>query len=244
MARVDRNVARLVLIAAALFAVLAIASSGDAVPVWRDPPPAEGGERRPSATRAEQEVAPTTTEPPEEVGEPGDLRWLMHAAIALTVILVVLVLWSLVTTFPGWRARRGRPRLLAPERAEALPAEVPDVVLDERAQLDALHEGSPRNAIVACWLQMEADVAGAGVPRRQSETSTEYTTRVLELTPLDPSPVHDLAALYREARFSRHDLGEAHRERAIAAVRAIHASLATVTATGWPAPGADGTGRG
>ena len=64
------------------------------------------------------------------------------------------------------------------------------------------------------------------MPKHAAETSTEYTTRVLSMTSLDPVPVEALAALYREARFSRHELDQGHRERAVSALLQIHASLA------------------
>jgi hypothetical protein len=99
------------------------------------------------------------------------------------------------------------------------------VELDEAAQFDALADGEPRNAIVACWLRLEDDVAAAGWPRHAAETSAEYTTRVLAAVGLDGEAVTALAALYREARFSTHTLGEADRSRATAALRAVHGSL-------------------
>ena len=100
-----------------------------------------------------------------------------------------------------------------------------DIALDIESQLSALAHGEPRNAIVACWLQLEDDVARAGLPRRASETSAEFTVRVLASYSLDPAPVADLAALYREARFSEHPMEQADRDRALVALRQIHVSL-------------------
>jgi hypothetical protein len=93
--------------------------------------------------------------------------------------------------------------------------------------LAALAQGSPRNAIVECWLRLEEDVAAAGLPRHVSETSAEFTTRVLGWYAIDPAPIADLAALYREARFSRHELGQGERDRALVALRRVHAMLAS-----------------
>jgi hypothetical protein len=58
-----------------------------------------------------------------------------------------------------------------------------------------------------------------------AETSAEYTTRVLAAAGLDGEAITTLAALYREARFSTHALGETDRRRAAAALRTVHASL-------------------
>ena len=55
------------------------------------------------------------------------------------------------------------------------------------------------------------------------ETSSEFALRLLDLAEADPRAVADLAALYREARFSDHRLDEPARERARTALAAIHA---------------------
>jgi hypothetical protein len=41
----------------------------------------------------------------------------------------------------------------------------------------------------------------------------------------DPSAVSRLAALYREARFSEHEITEDNRQAAVEALRDIHASI-------------------
>ena len=58
-------------------------------------------------------------------------------------------------------------------------------------------------------------VAATGLPRDPAETSTEFTERVIGTWDVDRLRLGDLAALYREARFSVHELDEAHRDRAI-----------------------------
>jgi hypothetical protein len=106
---------------------------------------------------------------------------------------------------------------------------LPDVqaALAEAAeeQRQELLTGSPRNAIVACWVRLEEVVERAGLPRDRTETSTEFTARVLSTYVVDRSAIDTLAALYREARFSAHELSEPHRRRAIAALDELHAQL-------------------
>ena len=53
------------------------------------------------------------------------------------------------------------------------------ITADAEAQQSALRRGTPRNAIVECWLRLEAAVVAAGVPRNPADTSTELTQRVL-----------------------------------------------------------------
>ena len=167
------------------------------------------------------------TLPPEPTEVPSSD---LVAAIAAGIIalLVIAVAYAFVTTMVGRiRVRKHQPRRTVARRAAPLPEfEQADVVLDVEAQLAALAEGSPRNAIVACWLRLEDDVTEAGLPRLAAETSAEFTERVLGSYALDPTPISDLAALYREARFSVHELGQAERQRAVVALRQIHAALA------------------
>ena len=88
-----------------------------------------------------------------------------------------------------------------------------------------LREGSPREAIIAAWLDLERLVAAAGVPRRPSETSSELVVRVLDDRDVPAAALTDLAALFREARFSTHEPTEALRERAAGDLDAVHAAL-------------------
>lgn len=88
-----------------------------------------------------------------------------------------------------------------------------------------LGTGHARNAVVSCWVDLEQRGAAAGVPRDPSETAAEYITRLMSLAGAEPEPVHRLAALYREARFSRHELSEETVAAARQALADIAASL-------------------
>jgi hypothetical protein len=55
---------------------------------------------------------------------------------------------------------------------------------------------------------------------------------VLSALVRDQDAVQSLAVLYVEARFSRHEITEEHRERAIAALRRVHGSLLRRVTTG------------
>lgn len=122
-------------------------------------------------------------------------------------------------------------RKAAPEEAvdfEVLPP--PSVIAsaiaaDADRQWQALLSGAPRNAIVACWNRFEVQAAAAGVRRERWETSSELTLRVLTAIGASPSAVIGLADVYREARFSRHEVGEELRERAVELLREIQDSL-------------------
>ncbi len=96
---------------------------------------------------------------------------------------------------------------------------------DAEEQLRMLLEGVPRNAIVACWHRFEMQAVDAGLPRHPWETSAEFALRMLERAEVDSGAVSRLLDLYREARFSEHDLGEPDRAAAVAALREIHGQV-------------------
>jgi hypothetical protein len=139
-----------------------------------------------------------------------------------------------------WLAYVGLRRLMAvvvDRRRPPAPVDVDFDVLDDpeplaeeiRAdaadQLALLLGGTPRNAIVACWDRFEEHAERARVARRPWETSSEFTLRLLERVSADPASVSRLEALYREARFSGHEIDEPRRTAAVEALEAIHASL-------------------
>ena len=169
-----------------------------------------------AATRA---AAEDTTEDAEET-QAADLAkvWWVLGGIALALLLAVVVVLAI-------RVIRRRRRAAPPESARTAPGRA--LLTDRRAARQArmLREGSPREAIIATWLDLERLVAAAGVPRRPSETSSELVVRVLDDREVPAAALTDLAALFREARFSTHELTEALRERAAGDLDAVHAAL-------------------
>jgi hypothetical protein len=101
---------------------------------------------------------------------------------------------------------------------------------DAAAQIDAVAYGSPRDGIVRCWLRLEESIASAGLKIDPTETSAEFTVRVLRALDIDPRAIGTLARLYREARFSDHHLDESARAAARAALEQLHADLRTLPA--------------
>ena len=165
-----------------------------------------------------QAAAEDTTEDAEETqaADPAKVWWVL-GGIALTLLLAVVVL--------AIRVNRRRRRAAPPESAREAPDRA--LLTDRRAARQArmVREGSPREAIIATWLDLERLVATAGVPRRPSETSSELVVRVLDDREVPAAALTDLAALFREARFSTHELTEALRERAAGDLDAVHAAL-------------------
>ena len=158
------------------------------------------------------------------------------AVIQLAVAVLVGWLLALLARY-AWRSfPRVSARAVARRPLTPLPA-VPDELLDSAgARLARLQEGSPRNAIVACWVDLEEAAAAAGLPRRPYETSAEYTVRVLRTWDIAPDAMGALAELYREARYSQHPLTETHRQVAVERLTAVHDDLRRVAGDQAPTP--------
>lgn len=173
-----------------------------------------------AATRAAAgDATEESTQDAEETQTTGLAKvWWVLGGIALTLLLAVVVVLAI-------RANRRRRHAAPPESAREAPDRA--LLTDRRAahQARMLRKGSPREAIIATWLDLERLVAAAGVPRRPSETSSELVVRVLDDREVPAAALTDLAALFREARFSTHELTEALRERAAGDLDAVHAAL-------------------
>ncbi len=101
------------------------------------------------------------------------------------------------------------------------------MLADADEQEDLLGDGTPRNAIVACWHRFEVQAASAGATAAGVGDLSEFTLRLLDLVEADASAVAELPTLFREARFSEHELGEDDRAVALDALRRIHRDLRT-----------------
>lgn len=192
----------------------------------------------PSDSTASAESRPSV--PAQEPVRHGTPAWLRTTAFLLDVVVAGLAAYVLLRFLVAplgrwgvrWRRDRARRRrgeatadpdfdVLEPARAVA-----EEMLADADAQREALlGDDTPRNAVVACWHRFETQAAAAGVARRPWETSSEYTMRVLDLVDAHQPAVSRLGALYREARFSEHELTEAHRAEALEALVAIHRTI-------------------
>lgn len=171
-------------------------------------------------------------EPPDVEVQPW-VRYLMFLVdIALVVLLVVLLVrYVILPLVRRVRERRERRRGDGPDPHDFSVLEPPQRVA--RALLDDADDqrrllvegGNPRNAVVECWHRFETAAARTGLERRPWETSSEYTMRVLDLVDAYEPAVTRLADLYREARFSEHELSEADRLAALEALDTIHRTI-------------------
>lgn len=187
----------------------------------------------------------TTTPPIEEIEttaervaqgpDNGSLGSIIIAVIggALVLFAAIVIGWlAYLLARRVWTAWTLRRRFEAPSDVEFDTLEAGGSASARRAmasdvdeQLRLLLEGQPRNAIVACWHRFEVQAVEAGLSRHPWETPSEFALRLLERAEVDPSAVSDLLELYREARFSEHELDEDDRTAAGAALRTIQSQV-------------------
>ena len=181
----------------------------------------------------------TVDTPAEPRGTPPWVRaFALLVDLAVVVGLVLLAArYGVVPAVRSARRRRARRRRTT-ERLEFPVLEPPaavarEMLADASTQRRLLAEGgTPRNAVVECWHRFETQAAAAGLARGAWETSSEYTMRVLDLVDAHQPAVTRLGELYREARFSEHELTEAHRQDALDALDTIHRTIGLTAGAG------------
>ncbi len=206
-------------------ALLVLAASSGPVRLWITPP----GDVGPSSIGKAVPLVPGL--PPDSVppdgGDPNHRNSVLFQLLGVLLIVLAVAVAAWIVRMGIWpRLTRRGARHRSVRHVTALP-EVGEreLAVDVEAARVALAAGSPRNAIVACWMQLEHDAAEAGLPSDAAETSAEYVERVVAASSVDPAPIRELAALYREARFSHHELRDDHRTRALAALNRVEAVL-------------------
>ncbi len=202
-----------------------ITASGP-TPVLTTPTQANTSEP-PAAESGQQKTTPRDRE--GKGAESGNLP--LSIVITMYVLMAILAAALLLVIVSRARERRRR-RLPAKDFAE--PIDVDELAEGElsanlaatvSARIAAMAVGSPRNAIVRCWVELEEAVIDAGLERDPALTAAEFTREVLARLSVDQDAITVLSDLYREARFSEHDLTEEHRAAATAALHALQDQL-------------------
>jgi Domain of unknown function (DUF4129) len=160
---------------------------------------------------------------------------------AIRVAALLCVMWLLYRAarklLEHLKDRQARNKPKGPAHVDFDVLDDPDPLIEEIRQgaddqFALLLGGHPRNAIVACWDRFEEQAERVHASRRPWETSSEFTLRLLDAVSADAAAVSRLEALYREARFSAHEIDEGRRQAALEALRAIHASLGLAAPVG------------
>jgi Domain of unknown function (DUF4129) len=214
-------------LAALLVVVLAVlgARSGPWVPPTPSaaaaPTTVAGPPALPKPKLPAQVTAAAAPTPSPTVEDGAVLTWVLVGGVLLLVVAGVVVLATGLLHRPGWR--RGLPLEGAPVEAREQPGTaLPGAV--ERA-LDAVEDPDAREAVVQAWLLLGRAAAETGTAPRAAETAAEYARRLAAERGLPAGAVAALAELYREARFSTHEVRPEQRDRAREHLLALRAAL-------------------
>lgn len=179
---------------------------------------------------------PTSPTPTRNTSEGGQARssthhqpnWLVWFGVIVSIAPLVLALCfapaMLYVPAGGiWFGRR-EARSAEPPQVddEVAPPPLADAVADGLRELD---QGGPGEGVVACWVQLERAAADAGTHRAAPDTASELVGRLIDRHPVSSGALLRLADLYREARYSRHELPESARTEARAALEQVQAEL-------------------
>jgi uncharacterized protein DUF4129 len=131
------------------------------------------------------------------------------------VLLVVVAAVTAAAVAALWLRRRLRATN-APHRHVAAPSPLAVAVAAGSPALGAT--AGAREAIIACYAAMEDALAAAGSPRRLADTPEELLNRAVGSGIVRTPAARRLTSLFREARFSPHELAEAQRHAARSAL--------------------------
>lgn len=216
--------------------LLVLASTGDAVPLLDAPEtPALGQPPGPlDLPTVTASTAATGSATASTIPQPYDVPWLRSLVLGALVVAGIVMLTGTLVAVAVVAKRLWEDRWQRPEVQHAWGDE--QVTVDIAASREALETaatqmrqalrtGSPRNAVVRCWLLLVDSLQQQGVEPDPAQSATEFTRFALTQVSTDQGAVAELTALFLEARFSEHELGEAARERALAALDRITTSL-------------------
>ncbi len=155
-------------------------------------------------------------------------------AIEYTVLALVIISLIIAMVYLVGRLRRivRRERLI-------VEADEADVVREavEAGRTALTGVSDARLAIIACYLAMERSLGDAGTARAAAETADELLARATAAGLLRGESPAELTELFSAARFSRHEVPESARTRALAALNVILADLSGRGGSGKPRPG-------
>lgn len=156
--------------------------------------------------------------------------WLTNLIGAICILGV-----AAVVVYPLWLMLRDK---IAPRRVPAATDQ--DAPLPEAQRLaamrSALDEGlvaldaddaDPRRAVIACWLRLEEAATAAGVAREVGDTATDVVLRLLRTHEVSVGALDNLAHVYHQARYARHEVDVSMRDEARAALAQLRHELAT-----------------
>jgi Domain of unknown function (DUF4129) len=166
---------------------------------------------------------PPAAQPPRRPDESGDMLGIL--LLTTLPMMLVVVAGSVVMS------RRRRRRADAPgefvddhDEFAAAPTRSPSLVRAAQRGLAEMTDLSrePREAIIACYAAMEAELAHVpGAVPQEFDTPTEVLARAIDRHALRADNAIRLVDLFAEARFSPHVMNEGHRDAAVGVLRLV-----------------------
>jgi hypothetical protein len=145
------------------------------------------------------------------------VEYIIYALLAL--LLVAAVVACVLVILRRLPAESAGDMLMPPDEE----ASIRTAIESGRRALRSFDDAQA--AIIACYVAMEASLAGAGTSREDAETPDELLARVVASGLLHGSAAAQLTALFYEARYSSHVLPATARIAALRALDAISAEL-------------------
>lgn len=147
--------------------------------------------------------------------------------LGLTVLVLLLIAF-LIKVVPSFGM--GRRQRRSEQQVSYAPADVNRLTDQVSATFDSalagLRRGDREQAIINCWLRLEQLADSAGFAPQSWQTSSELVSQWRQVLPLRERPLTQLAELYREARYSNHQMSADSVERARQALAGLRADLA------------------
>ncbi|WP_162449422.1 DUF4129 domain-containing protein [Phytoactinopolyspora mesophila] len=202
--RIGRRLPAIAVLMAAALLVVAIAGMGRmevVTPEW------QGGQSTPVP------LPPPTAEPDDPYAEwleelesdytPREINIPWNAALAVLIAVLAAVIAFIVRRMPKGFLSRQRRNVVGGHLDE-FPDHVDELrkaVRTASSALDAQH-ASGSDAVIEAWLGLEAAAEASGVPRRRSQTPSEFTAGLLRQYHADETATLLLRDLYHRARFA------------------------------------------
>jgi hypothetical protein len=174
-------------------------------------------------------AAPSTTAAEQQ--QPDLPRSQALGRVVLVILALALLAGGTALVFSLVRSARdlARSGALTPPRAVGTAVREALAPAAEQA-LAAVEQPDAREAVVRSWLLLGEAAAVVGLPARPAETAAEYAGRIAAELDVPATELDRLADLYREARFSRHEVGEPQRAEARTLLHRLRDRLAQVPA--------------
>ena len=154
-------------------------------------------------------------------------------SVPVALVLLFIVVVGPVLVFRGATRRRGRHGRVGAsgplgggEAEGGYAAAVRHLGRDTAARRRLLEGDDPRSGVLRAWLDVQEAAARSGFARRSSETSGEFTARVLTRWDVDAAALTILSSAYREAQFSDHQISDEIRSRVDEALQQVERATA------------------